>query len=228
MVVKVLVSDFDKTLFTDNYKENVRLVNEFVSKGNMFIIATGRNLASLLSELDDDLRFSYLVCNNGGIIFDTNLKVVYKKDIEINLARNVFDLLQKNVCVGNPLTCELGDYNDLFGNSCNSIVARIVNRDKSYNLLNQILNSSFAVNGYLSDRWINIIAEGVSKGNALMHICDLIGYDYKEAFAVGDSWNDISMCEICNGYAIGSGCLELERVCVKTIDNIGVLLELLK
>ena len=39
--MKILVSDFDKTLFTDEYELNIELVNKFISEGNIFIIATG-------------------------------------------------------------------------------------------------------------------------------------------------------------------------------------------
>ena len=49
--MKILVSDFDKTFFTDEIKENVELVSKFMEEGNKFIIATGRPLYLLKPEL---------------------------------------------------------------------------------------------------------------------------------------------------------------------------------
>ena len=41
--MKVLVSDFDKTLFIEDkdiLKENIKAINRFISNGNSFIIET--------------------------------------------------------------------------------------------------------------------------------------------------------------------------------------------
>ena len=42
--MKILISDFDKTFYTENYDNNIKLINEFVNSGNKFVIATGRPL----------------------------------------------------------------------------------------------------------------------------------------------------------------------------------------
>ena len=42
--MKILISDFDKTFYTENYDNNIKLINEFVNAGNKFVIATGRPL----------------------------------------------------------------------------------------------------------------------------------------------------------------------------------------
>ena len=59
--MKLLVSDFDGTLFNDHYKENIEAVNRFVDAGNLFAIATGRDLNRLLKDLDRNLKFNYLI-----------------------------------------------------------------------------------------------------------------------------------------------------------------------
>ena len=53
---KIIVSDFDNTFFTDSYKKNIELVNDFVNKGNIFIIATGRPIYLLLNDLDRKIK----------------------------------------------------------------------------------------------------------------------------------------------------------------------------
>lgn len=45
--MKVIVSDFDGTLYKDDKIIYQDKINKFVISGNTFIIATGRNMASL-------------------------------------------------------------------------------------------------------------------------------------------------------------------------------------
>ena len=67
--MKVLVSDFDNTLFTDDYQLNIKKINEFVDKGNLFIIATGRNYNQLKSDIKGkNIKYSYLICEDGAKI----------------------------------------------------------------------------------------------------------------------------------------------------------------
>lgn len=220
--MKILVSDFDKTLYTENYKENVELVNDFVNQGNMFIIATGRNLPSLLPDLDKDLKYDYLICNNGGIIFDSNLKVIYRKDIDNG--EDIFNLLKKTPCVGNPLVDSAYEYFDYAISPCNAIIARIINYDNTKKLLKYILDKYPFISGYLSDRWLNIDSFNVSKGNGIKYICDKLNYDYHDVYAVGDGLNDVPMLEICNGYVIKSDRLDLTNTSNKVINDIKELL----
>ena len=45
--MKLLVTDFDGTLYTDDYNKNIEALNKFKQKGNKIVIATGRYLSSL-------------------------------------------------------------------------------------------------------------------------------------------------------------------------------------
>ena len=40
MFMKMLVSDFDGTLYTNDYQKNIEAVNRFVEAGNLFVINT--------------------------------------------------------------------------------------------------------------------------------------------------------------------------------------------
>ncbi len=225
--MRVLIADFDKTVYTDNYDKNIEAINKFVDDGNVFIIATGRNLYSLKKDLSDSLKYSYLVCNNGGIIFDKGLNVVYRKDITDEVAKSIFDILKKNPYVGNPLIDKSTRYEDDIVSHANAVIARIIDRNKTKELLDSIIKKYPQITGYLSDRWLNIDDQSVSKGSALKHICNFIDYDYKMAYAIGDNLNDISMCEICNGFIIKGGSLELEKVCKGIVSDVFELIELL-
>ena len=122
--MKILMVDFDKTLYTDNYQQNVQMLNKFVEAGNKLILATGRNLYNLTPDLDPNLKFSYLVCSDGGIIFDNELNVLYRKDLISEVIKPIYDILKKAPSVGNPLI----DVSEKYVNEpvahANAIVAR--------------------------------------------------------------------------------------------------------
>lgn len=225
--MKILIADFDKTLFNDNYKENVDVINKFVDEGNVFIIATGRNLSSLRLDLNPELNFSYIVCNNGGIIFDRTFNVVYRKDISDEVTLPIYNKIKRCPYVGNPLIDVSTRYEDDVCDECNAIVARIIDREKTKILLDEILDEFPVITGYLSDRWLNIDDQSVSKGNALKYICNLLNHDYKDAYAIGDNLNDLSMCEICNGFALSEGSDELKAVSKGIVNDITELIEML-
>ena len=45
--MKIVVSSFSDSVFVNNLDKNIEIVNNFVSEGNMFIIATGKNISNV-------------------------------------------------------------------------------------------------------------------------------------------------------------------------------------
>ncbi len=80
--MKILISDFDKTFYTENYDNNIKLINEFVNAGNKFVIATGRSYTSIKKEINKyNIPYNYLICNNGSVIFNEQDEIIYKYPI---------------------------------------------------------------------------------------------------------------------------------------------------
>ncbi|MBQ9011578.1 MAG: HAD-IIB family hydrolase [Bacilli bacterium] len=222
--MKMVVSDFDKTLFTLDYDKNIEAVNKFVARGNIFVIATGRNLVSIKPDLDEKLNFSYLICNDGGAIYDNNFNVLYRKDIDDDVSLEVFDILKKAASVGGPLIDLTEGYCDVYAKAANAIVARIIDEEKAAILLDKILLKYPLVMGYMSDNWVNIDDISVNKGNGVKKLCEIINYNYADVYAVGDNINDISMCSICHGIAMENGQSSLKDVCEDTCKNVAELI----
>ena len=69
--MKCAVSDFDRTLYVNGAvsERNIEAVKQWQRKGNLFFIATGRNLASIKEQLGFfDLEPDGLILNNGAAI----------------------------------------------------------------------------------------------------------------------------------------------------------------
>lgn len=79
--MKIAFSDFDGTLYFHHEdiipQINIEAVNEWRSKGNIFVLCSGRDVHSLMHEVNNqELTYDFVICNNGGTIFDKNLKLI--------------------------------------------------------------------------------------------------------------------------------------------------------
>ena len=216
--MKVLISDFDRTFFNYNYKNNIKAVNEFVSKGNIFVIATGRGLDSLKKDLAKDLKYSYLICNDGSMIYDSKENVIHSRKMDLKVIEKVFNLLLDEPSLESPL---VDNFNNLKNEVCDgvAVIAKIIDRKEAYKVCSN-LNENYDVYCYLSERWINVLSKDIDKAYGVKKLCEYIGYDYKDVYAIGDNVNDIGMCEICNGVAMEVAEKELKNVCQFTVKNV--------
>lgn len=217
--MKVLVSDFDDTLYTNDYEKNLESINKFMQDGNIFIIATGRNFKSITTKLKEkNFLCNFYICKDGSSIYDSNFNLIYRKDIDSKSVKGIIDILLKNnlkVYVDDTLNY-LTNYNI----SPNAIIAKIEDRSKEDSILNEILKK-YPVYGYLSRNWINIINKNNSKANAIKFIINK--YDLgNDIYVVGDAVNDLSMLTEFNGYVIGD---KLKQH--KKINNIKELIDLI-
>lgn len=215
--MKTLISDFDKTLFDKNYFINIKKVNEFVEKGNMFIIATGRNITSLKREIEGkDIKFSYLICNDGGIIFDKNLNIIYREDIDSKIAIKIFDELEKNNCISDVYMDDCFVYTKNKKCKINRILAKPLDIGRTNKLLDSINNKYNNVFGYASSNWLNINNKKVNKGSSIKKLEKLV--DLGEIYTIGDNINDISMNKLYNSFSI-KGNNELEKNSKYIVNN---------
>ena len=77
---KLLISDYDDTLFTDeeSLTKNLEKIKEFRENANIFVIATSRNFASIMEEIKKyNIFYDYLIVNVGAGLFDNHGKMIY-------------------------------------------------------------------------------------------------------------------------------------------------------
>lgn len=202
--MKILVSDFDGTFYDDQFQENVKAINEFVEKGNIFIIATGRNVTSLKNEFEDiDLKYNYLICNDGGSIYDKDGNLLAYKKINPELVPKIYNYLDKNRKAVTEVFIDMGgEYSIDTDDQCITLIAKILDRKRAENVLADILTSMPEVNGYLSKNWINIVNKEVSKANAIEYLASKNNFNHEDIYTIGDDVNDVSMIKNYNGYMI--------------------------
>ncbi len=228
--MKTLVSDFDNTLFTEDYFENIEKINEFVDKGNIFIIATGRNLSQLRKEIDKvNIKYSYLICNDGAIIFDKYLNLIKRIDINLSSVDKLIYELQNDQNVIETLVDDGINYFEHKIENNNAVLGRYIEPASAYKKVNKLMKELHDVQGYISSHWINIVNKIASKGNAVNYLSELLNIDKQAIYTVGDGFNDISMNEMFNGYYMYNNShpklIKVSKGSVKSVKELITIIE---
>lgn len=109
-------------------------------------------------------------------------------------------------------------------------IYKIVLMDENKETLSNLKNVIKSIrNIEIDSSWYNnleVMNKGVSKGNALKNLCNILGINSNEVVAIGDNYNDMSMFEF-SGYSIAMGNAEKEvkvmaDYITDTNDNDGV------
>ena len=220
----ILISDFDGTLYDKNFENNIKAVNEFVKKGNTFVIATGRSMNRIKEKIDGKLNFSYIICNDGGMIFDKDYHLIYRKDIALDSAKHIFNELKNSIYVGNPLA-DLGyAYRNEVLKNTNAVIARVIDKSKASHLMIDLVKRYPKVTAYVSDTYLNFTDKSVNKSNAVKWLGKLINVKPKNMIMIGDNINDIKMCKLGKGFAMENGNEKLIKVCHKTVKSVEELI----
>lgn len=201
--MKLLVTDFDGTLYTDDYNKNIEALNKFKQKGNKIVIATGRYLSALKEDLDKRVDYDYLICTDGSIIYDNNDNVIYKELLDKESCEYVINQLRKLEEVNN-IYClngdKLLDYDEY--DNTNAIIASFEDRKVVEEYFENILKEVPSLHGYISTKWINITSKKVSKKTAIDIITSRLKLSKNDVIVFGDNINDIDMINYYDGYIV--------------------------
>lgn len=86
-------------------------------------------------------------------------------------------------------------------------IVKAIYMNTDYNYLKKIegeiadLTANIDVS-YSSNRYMELNRKGVSKGNGLKRLCDILHVDLKDTIAIGDNYNDLSMIKVA-GLGVG-------------------------
>ena len=229
---KLLASDFDNTLFVNEYEiiDNINAIKKFMENGNLFVIATGRSYIDISKMiLKYNIPYNYLICNDGGTIFDNNGKLLYKKDIPLPIAHNIIEFINRNNLDDLTFIDTGYDYMKRIENEVNAIIIRDIDKNKSVNILNEITTIYPETHGYISDNWINITEKSVTKANGINWLINSLNISEHNVYTIGDTINDIPMIKKYNGACMVDSTNDLKSVCnmefksvkdyIKYIDN---------
>lgn len=219
-----LVSDFDGTLYDDNFLNNLKSVREFMEDGNIFVIATGRTFQNIKAKTQElNIPYDYLICSDGAAIYDKSDNLIYNKYLDKKIKEDIIQDLKNDKRVK---TIMLDDNNDLISNievDTSRILVKTYNDFDYADIINQLRQTYRLLKIYKSPNWINISYE--TKDVAISYLEKIISPS--KLYVVGDSDNDIEMIEKYDGYI-----MKKNNSCVnnnyKVIDSIENLIHIIK
>ena len=73
---------------------------------------------------------------------------------------------------------------------------------------------------FSSNRYMEFNRKGVSKGNGLQRLCNILGVDIKDTIAIGDNFNDLSMIQAAGlGVGVSNTIADMKPLCDVITEN---------
>ena len=214
-MIKVIFSDFDNTLlnyYSDkNYFDDYQIgvLNKLKEKNIKFCIVTGRSVTffnrfpKLMGVID------YILGSNGACIYDVkNDTYIYQRSIgdnelnkiiEYSLEHNysfILNCLEKRYKYGVWDRIDGLNFEKNMQYKCDQMVLSFDKKD-SDEVANyiQFLNNIIVNNAtdWGDEYSLDINVKGVSKGSAIVWLCNKLGIEKEETLGFGDGANDVSM-----------------------------------
>lgn len=231
----ILVSDMDATLIDSNKKisiKNREAIKYFCENGGMFTLATGRMLQSV-REFVQDLNIKCpVMLHSGAKIYDFQKEKVIKEHfIEEERKEAVKRFYKDNPDIGIEIFADEIPY---VYRSCK--FTKRYDKHKDYKVIYEVPDEVWNMkwvkvlliaekdrldeaeidfrenydNGNNSFRsganYLDVVANGVSKGQALKELYEALNIDKDKILAVGDNMNDIDMIEAAKyGFCVENG-----------------------
>lgn len=252
--MKIIGSDYDGTMRIDGEvkQSTIVAIKQFQQDGNKFGLVTGRSSESTRKEIKEHaFNFDFVVCNNGGVIFDKDMQLLQLSLIDFKKAKQVIDFVclqgcdyyvlndgvRRGRCVINP---EFIDFHNSGAGSCDiqtlikaEKIAQIVvgfNQQEQANALAATLNHDFEgfINAYANLNCVDIVPVGVSKASGLAYVVEHYGYHKEDTYSIGDSYNDISMLKAFDGSALSHSPQEVKQAATYVSDSVDAFIDVVR
>lgn len=248
---KYVFCDLDYTLLNNNReisKSNFDEICNFESKGNRFIICSGR-VPFALKQYSDYLKSKDVVTSNGAIIIKDGkiikehylteniiipiTKYAIKHNINVRfftkeyliVINQEFSSVQSFMYPGSKIIDKANIFDVIKNEKIIKMVFSSDNRKlleetgKAINEMNLDVELSFS-----SDIFLEVNALNQNKGNGILEYCKINNVKIEDTVAIGDNENDLSMIKVAGFSACPSNSIEdvkklVNYVCVNDNDH---------
>lgn len=227
---KLLASDFDRTFYIneENIENNIKYVNIFREKKNIFLIATGRCYISFKETLNKfNFNYDYLILDHGSLIMDGKDNIIYKYILNKNLLNKLIPYLKLNSVTNYYYCTPQEKTKELKNKEITKIYIRYTNkedRDKVINTVKETFKNEINIY-YLSNNAIEITSSNVNKKKAIYKVLDIVKINKQNVYTIGDGQSDIEMIKEFNGYTMINGIKELKEYSIKELNSVSELIK---
>lgn len=222
---KLVFCDIDGTLILDNKEMNpkdIEILKRWQQLGNKIALCTGRNIMECQMVLKTiDIPYDYLVLNNGGHILDKQ-STLYEKKISQDIGCSILDIttqfhgLWSYYCNGKEtygyLNGKTYDHRGRGNMEIDGSFYEMYHKAGDFQIIwfhqdNQQMDDALycldyirkrfsdSIEPHVNQHYVDIVPLGCSKGEGIKQLMSLIDDDIEKTYAIGDSYNDISMFE---------------------------------
>ena len=199
--MKLLVSDYDGTIYdTDCIKDtrkNIDAIKRFKDNGNLFSIATARIYPSIKSQTEKfKIPYDYLICCNGGCIFDKNDNLIYSNPIDEDKIKIIIKYLEslnylKEYKLLNPFGKNTTNTNDVHQIYIQVYFKNTLDILKIQKELSPLLHYGILHIAYFYKH--------TKKSDGIKFIQELEQIKQNDIYTIGNGNNDIDMLQEFNG-----------------------------
>ena len=221
-MIKLIAADMDGTLYDNekNFPPNFwQMFDELKKQGVYFCAASGRTYPTLLSNFEKRRGDMLYICDNGALIARGE-KVLYASVIEKRLVHEIVKECSQipdiHLAVSGAHGTYVTDYSKkpwhkkIIGQcfTALNVVESLENIDddiiqiavcdeqgpanNSCPKLQKLFGEELEVL-VSGESWMDIMNKGISKGKALLKLCEILGIEKKETMSFGDYDNDIEL-----------------------------------
>lgn len=218
---KVLVVDYDRTLFinNDDMLNNINSINKFRENGNIFIIATGRTYNSLKKEIDKyNIEYDYLILNHGSLVIKKDKSTLFHYKIDKNILFDITNYLSKYKPKSVMYSYYTEDTNDINNPDISKITIGFQKDIETFKkiMMDIVKKYNNKLNIYFTQNYeIEIISKETNKSKAIDLLMKKANFKKENIYTIGDSYTDIDMINDYNG-----SCMEKSIDILKNNKNI--------
>lgn len=218
---KVLVVDYDRTLFinNDDMLNNINSINKFRENGNIFIIATGRTYNSLKREIDKyNIEYDYLILNHGSLVIKKDKSTLFHYKIDRNILFDITNYLSKYKPKSVMYSYYTEDTNDINNPDISKITIGFQKDIETFKkvMMDVVKKYNNKLNIYFTQNYeIEIISKETNKSKAIDLLMKKVNFKKENIYTIGDSYTDIEMINDYNG-----SCMEKSIDILKNNKNI--------
>ncbi|MBM7037579.1 hydrolase [Vibrio sp. qd031] len=218
----IVASDLDGTLLAPDHKLSAytkQILKQLHAQGFHFIFATGRHHVDVASIRETAGIPAHMITSNGARVHDLNDALMYSKDVDADLIQPIVDLFENDAdtvvhiykddqWMINQETDYFKQFHKDSGYSYKVFeqqaaptqgIAKLffTHNDHDHLVdyetqLNQRFGARIEV-AFSTPQCLEVMASGVSKGEALKAVAQSLGYSLDNCIAFGDGMNDVEM-----------------------------------
>ncbi|MCH5212397.1 MAG: HAD family phosphatase [Oscillospiraceae bacterium] len=244
---KLLVSDMDATLLTRDGKiseADREAIENFISEGGKFTVASGRMVPAVRAYFNQMTINAPAILHNGAKLYCYDSEsVIFERFIEEDRKQAIKRVHDTHPEFGLEIYSDelVYVYNRCFETERFKtkpykviysmpdeiwkrpwIKALIIGHKEQLDEFTPIYQSEYD-RGYSvrsGDRYLDIVANGVSKGFGLTKLAAILGIDMENVYAVGDNMNDIDMLKAAgHSFAVANALQEVKTIADEVVPS---------